>query len=90
MISLDVTPGGLAVSSDMDGECRVWTTGNGEVRVRSEEYILTISYIYPAFLIFCYFFFVCNIFVVNPKSDIDIFLVREKFIPHVTRYVTGI
>lgn len=46
MISLDVTPGGLAVSSDMDGECRVWTTGNGEVRVRSYENILTISYIY--------------------------------------------
>jgi len=31
---LDVTPGGLATSCDTDGHLLVWTTNNGEVRVR--------------------------------------------------------
>ena len=33
VISMDVSPGGLAVSSDMQGNVNVWTTNNGEVRV---------------------------------------------------------
>ncbi|KAK2155499.1 hypothetical protein LSH36_238g02048 [Paralvinella palmiformis] len=32
VISMDVSPGGLAVSSDMQGNVNVWTTNNGEVR----------------------------------------------------------
>ena len=31
---LDVTPGGLAASCDTDGHLVVWTTDNGELRVR--------------------------------------------------------
>ena len=33
VLSLDVTPGGLAVSSDSEGKLKVWTTTNGEIRV---------------------------------------------------------
>ena len=31
--SMDVTPGGLAVSCDNNGKLTVWTTDNGETRV---------------------------------------------------------
>ena len=31
--SMDVTPGGLAVSSDSEGKLKIWETANGTVRV---------------------------------------------------------
>ena len=35
--SMDVTPGGLAVSCDNAGKLKVWTTDNGETRVSYAE-----------------------------------------------------
>lgn len=39
VVSLDVTAGGLGVSSSSNGELNVWTTDNGEVRRRLEGHI---------------------------------------------------
>jgi len=39
VVSLDVTDGGLGVSSSSVGELNVWTTSNGEVRRRLEGHI---------------------------------------------------
>jgi len=39
VVSLDVTEGGLGVSSSSSGELNVWTTNNGEVRRRLEGHI---------------------------------------------------
>ena len=33
---MDVSQGGLAVSSDTQGNVNIWTTNNGEVRVRNQ------------------------------------------------------